>query len=38
MQLPYFIGSPGPSEVHGVGNYVLKVFSPDPLVPDAKFR
>ncbi|GJJ11195.1 hypothetical protein Clacol_005427 [Clathrus columnatus] len=30
LQLPYFVGSAGPSDVHGVGNYVLKVYSPDP--------
>ncbi|KIJ55458.1 hypothetical protein M422DRAFT_151719 [Sphaerobolus stellatus SS14] len=30
MQLPYFVGSAGPKDVHGVGNFVLKVRSPDP--------
>ncbi|KAF8517953.1 Metallo-dependent phosphatase [Hysterangium stoloniferum] len=28
-QLPYFVGSIGPSGVHGVSNFVLKIFSAD---------
>ena len=28
--LPYSLVETGPSDIHGVGNYVLKVFSPDP--------
>ena len=28
--MPYSMVSPGPKDIHGVGNYVLKVFSPDP--------
>ncbi|KAH9479462.1 putative inactive purple acid phosphatase 29 [Psilocybe cubensis] len=28
--LPYSLVERGPKDVHGVGNYVLKVFSPDP--------
>ena len=27
--MPYNLVEPGPKDVHGVGNYVLKVFSPD---------
>lgn len=27
--LPFSLSSSGPSEVHGVGNYVLKIMSPD---------
>ncbi|KAH8925342.1 hypothetical protein BT69DRAFT_1295705 [Atractiella rhizophila] len=29
MQMPYFLASPGPTEVAGVGNYLLSVTSPD---------
>ena len=29
QSLPYFVGSAGPSEVDGVGNYVLKLRSGD---------
>lgn len=32
MQLPYFVGSAGPTGIHGAGNYVLKIYSPDALV------
>ena len=28
--LPYSLVQPGPSDIHGVGNYVLKVYSADP--------
>lgn len=28
--LPYSLVETGPRDIHGVGNYVLKVFSPDP--------
>lgn len=28
--LPYSLAERGPKDVHGVGNYVLKVYSPDP--------
>lgn len=27
--LPYSLVEPGPKDIHGVGNYVLKVWSPD---------
>ena len=27
--MPYSLVQPGPKDVHGVGNYVLKVYSPD---------
>ena len=30
--LPYSVASRGPKDIHGVGNYVLKVWSPDPYV------
>lgn len=30
--LPYSLSKAGPAEVHGVGNYLLKVLSPDPSV------
>ncbi|KAI0689492.1 Metallo-dependent phosphatase [Cytidiella melzeri] len=28
--LPYSLVQPGPKDIHGVGNYVLKVYSADP--------
>lgn len=28
--MPYSVVEPGPKDIHGVGNYVLKVWSPDP--------
>lgn len=28
--LPYSLSQAGPQETHGVGNYVLKILSPDP--------
>jgi predicted MPP superfamily phosphohydrolase len=28
--LPYSLVERGPKDIHGVGNYVLKVYSPDP--------
>lgn len=28
--LPYSLVEPGPKDIHGVGNYVLKVHSADP--------
>ena len=28
--LPYSLVESGPRDIHGVGNYVLKVYSPDP--------
>lgn len=31
--LPYNLVDPGPKDIHGVGNYVLKVKSADPYVP-----
>ena len=27
--LPYALVEPGPEDIHGVGNYVLQVYSPD---------
>lgn len=34
--LPYSLAKAGPSEIHGVGNYVLKVLSPDPYVAEVE--
>ena len=31
--LPYSLVQPGPKDIHGVGNYILKVYSADPYVP-----
>lgn len=28
--LPYSLVQRGPKDIHGVGNYILKVWSPDP--------
>lgn len=30
--MPYSLVQRGPKDVHGVGNYVLKVYSADPYV------
>lgn len=36
--LPYNLVQAGPKDIHGVGNYVLKVYSADPYVPFAHPR
>ena len=36
--LPYSLVERGPKDVHGVGNYVLKVKSADPYVYPSRMR